>query len=308
MRMWGRIALLALAAGWAQGGLACGTDVTVSFAPTTPTVASWSPFPSGTQQTVTFNVTVNKTGGGGNVRKARLIIRDTESDATLRFATLSGFPGPIYTVEPGGRNSTATNAGLTDSNSLFFDYGSGNGSVTKTATLTVPVNSANADFISGTYSQTTTYLVQCYNNGGSAQGIAQTGTGPTLNVVVPALVSTITASPTSINFGNFTQLNQPVSLTVSSTGTINATISTTNGNQMVLTGAQLPYPTNSTIPYNLTFESQSVPAAGATRPNLTRTGVGGGSKSLLLALPAIPTGKLAGTYTDTITITMTPGT
>lgn len=308
MRMWGQIAIMALAAGWAQGVWACGGNVTVSFSSTSPTITSWNPLSNGTLQTTTFTVTVTKNGGGGNTKGAALIIRDTnDGTVPLRVGSAGGV-GPIYTLTGG----TGTSVTPTASNSIIFDLPNQTGAATngpQTITLTVPANTASADFVSGNYSQTTQFAIQCYNNNiGQTQGALQTGTGPTLNVTIPALVSTITATPASINFGSFTQLNQPVALTLSSTGTINATISTANGNKMVLAGAQLPYPTNSTIPYDLMFEGQSVPATGATRSNLTRTGVSGGSKSLSLSLPAIPTGKLAGTYTDTITITMTPGT
>ena len=178
---------------------------------------------------------------------------------------------------------------------------------TQTATLTIPLNNAGDDFTPGTYSQATTYFIQCYGNN-NPMGNGLNGTGPTLNVTVPNLLQVITAGPQTINFGSFTTTAQSLAISLKSTGAINASLSTENGNQMVLTGAQTPVPANSTIPYSMAFDGQNVPANGASLNNLSRAGVGGGNKALVLTLPALPSGKLAGTYKDVITLTLSPGT
>jgi hypothetical protein len=92
-----------------------------------------------------------------------------------------------------------------------------------------------------------------------------------------------------------------------STGAITANLSTQYGNQMVLSGAQSPYPTNSVIPYDMAFDGRTVPAGGASLSGLGRTSVSGGSKSLVLTLPNLPSGKLPGNYQDVITLTLSAG-
>ncbi|WP_313806820.1 hypothetical protein [Sphingobium sp.] len=306
---WGRLAAGGLALCWAQGAMACGAgDVTVSFSPTTVAVASWSPFPNGSQMTAQTTVTVTRTGSS-NIRSARLMILDSEATSPLRVGTLNGFPGPIYSLTGGNVFQSPTSSTPTAGNSLPFTYTSNSNSNVQnaTTTLTIPINTAGDDFTPGTYSQTTTYFVQCYNNSGSFVGGGSTGAGPTLNVTVPNLLQVITAGPQTINFGSFTTTTQSLAISLKSTGAVNANVSTQNGNQMVLTGAPSPVPTNSTIPYSMTFDGQNVPAAGVSLANLARAGVGGGNKSLVLTLPALPSGKLAGTYKDIITLTLTPG-
>jgi hypothetical protein len=289
---------------WTPEVRACSAgDVTVSFSPTSPNVPNWNPLPSGVQQVATISISVARTSSGGNIRSARLILRDSDTGTTLRFGSLGTFQGPIYTLDSTFPAGTA----LTTSNSIFFNTGNSTNPIVQSATLAVPANTAAADFTSGTYSQATTYFVQCYNSGNSPVGSGVTGTGPTLNVTVPNLLQTITAGPQTIDFGNFTTTTQNLVISLKSTGPIDAVVSTLNGNMLVLKTAQSPYPANSTISYNMTFDSQTVPSSGITLTNLHRAGVGGGSKALVLTLPGQPAGKLAGSYEDVITIVLSPG-
>lgn len=300
---WGRLAAGILVLCWTRGAIACDAGASVAFS--LSNISSWSPFPNGTQQTTTITVTVSKGTGNNNAASARVLILDPDTTTPLRVGTLSGFPGPIYTLT-GALPSQSVNKNtptLTNSIVVNFSGSTGVGS----ATLTIPVNSAAEDFVSGTYSQATSYFVECYNNGGNTSGNGVTGTGPTLNVTVPNLLQVVTAGPQTINFGSFTTTTQNLAISLKSTGAINANISTQNSNQMVLSGAQSPFPTNSVIPFSMTFDGQNVPAGGASLTNLSRAGVSGANKSLVLNLSALPSGKLAGTYTDVITLTLSPG-
>ncbi|WP_375196703.1 hypothetical protein [Sphingobium sp.] len=294
-----------LALGWAQGAMACNSGASVSFSPQSPNV-SWSPFPNGSQQTATITVTVSKGSNNNSAATARVLILDTDTATPLRVGSLNGFPGPIYSMMGSIVSQVVNSSTPTTANSVVVNFQGSTG--TATTTLTIAVNSAVEDFVSGSYSQATSYFVQCYNNGGNSMGAGVTGTGPTLNVSVPNLLQVVTAGPQTIDFGSFTSIAQSLAISLKSTGAINASVSTQNGNQMILTGAQSPVPANSTIPYNMTFDGQTVPAAGISLNNLSRAGVGGGNKSLVLTLPALPSGKLAGTYKDVITLTLSPGT
>ena len=305
---WKRLAAGGLALCWAQGAMACSNgDVSVSFSPTTVTAANWSPFSNGSQVVASTSVTVTRTASGNNIRSARLMILDSDATSPLRVGSLNGFPGPIYSLTGGNVFQTPTSATPTSANSLAFNFSQNVSVDAQTATLTIPLNSAGADFTPGTYSQPTTYFIQCYGNSGNPMGNGVSGTGPTLSVTVPNLLQVITAGPQTINFGSFTTTMQSLAISLKSTGAVNANVSTQNGNQMVLTGAQSPIPANSAIPYSMTFDGQSVPASGISLNNLSRAGVGGGNKPLVLTLPTLPSGKLAGTYKDVITLTLSPG-
>lgn len=302
-RIWQKLAVGALALGWAQGVMACDPGASVNFS--SSNISSWSPFSNGSAQTTTVTVTVSKGSGNNNAATARVLILDTDTTTPLRVGTLSGFQGPIYTLTGGLPSQSVNKNTPTTSNSVVVNFSGSTG--TGSATLTIPVNSAAEDFVAGTYSQATSYFVECYNNGGNTSGNGVTGIGPTLNVTVPNLLQVITAGPQTINFGSFTTTTQNLAVSLKSTGAINANISTQNSNQMVLSGAQSPFPTNSVIPYNMSFDGQAIPAAGASLTNLSRAGVSGATKSLLLSLPALPSGKLAGTYSDVITLILAPG-
>jgi hypothetical protein len=127
-------------------------------------------------------------------------------------------------------------------------------------------------------------------------------------VSIKKVVSITTAGPQTINFGNFTTTSQQLQVGVKSTSSIDVNVQTANTNQMVLAGAVSPYPANSSIPYTMTLNGTTV-SNGTSLTNQTRAGVAGMSWPLLLNLTGgLPSGKIAGTYSDTITLTLTPGT
>ena len=97
-----------------------------------------------------------------------------------------------------------------------------------------------------------------------------------------------------------------------STSSLNVAVSSTSYTQssvtqLVRSGAVTPYPANSVIPYSMTFNGASITPSAALA-NHQRAGVLGSDYVLLLTLPGVPSGKLAGSYSDTITLTITPGT
>jgi|GEM_PF-1468023 len=310
-----RLTMALATVGWAQGALACNSsDMSVSFSPATPSIPSWNPFPAGTAQTVTSTITLTRPAGTNAIRTAHIILVDSNASTTLRVGQNGAFAGPIYNITTTSGGATVSfPSGTTATNTIgasfaFASSSSSPSSSSATVTITVPANTAASDFTSGIYSENLTYSLQCYVSNGNVEGNT-TGTGPTVNVTVPNLLTVVTAGPQTVNFGSFTTTSQNLAISLKSTGAINASISSANGNKMVLAGAVAPpnTPTNSMIAYTMTFDSQTVPSGGTTLTNLARSGVGGSSKSLVLTLPGLPTGKLAGTYSDTITITLTAG-
>jgi spore coat protein U-like protein len=132
--------------------------------------------------------------------------------------------------------------------------------------------------------------------------------GPAISLTIPRLVSLITAGPQTINFGNFTTTTENLQVRLKSTSSVSVAVSTSNGGQMVLKNAVSPYPSNSVIPYTMTFNNIPV-ASGGTLANAGRAGLLT-IKEWPLALTLTggqPSGKVAGDYEDTITLTLTPG-
>ena len=310
---WGRLMAGGMALCWAQGVMAaCNPGgVTVSQI-SAPTIADWNPMVANDAESTNFNITLTRGASNpNNIDFATIYFTDPDSATSLRVGALSGFAGPVYTIKSGSSDIVFA-SGVTPSNPLRFDFASGNNQnqLAKSATFAVDGNNnASADYTSGTYTETLNYTVQCYKGNGANITSQGSVTGSlTINVTIPNRLSVITAGPQTINFGSFTTTAQSLAISLKSTGAINASLSTENGNQMVLTGAQTPVPANSTIPYSMAFDGQNVPANGASLNNLSRAGVGGGNKALVLTLPALPSGKLAGTYKDVITLTLSPGT
>ena len=72
-------------------------------------------------------------------------------------------------------------------------------------------------------------------------------------------------------------------------------------------GAVTPFPANQSIPYTMTFGGAAITTATGLS-NQTRAGVAGSNYPLVLNLTGgLPSGKLAGSYSDTVTLTITPG-
>jgi spore coat protein U-like protein len=116
-----------------------------------------------------------------------------------------------------------------------------------------------------------------------------------------------TASPQTLDFENFTALSQQLNVGLRSTGPIDVQLTTQNQRKMILAGAPSPAPLNSYIAYRITLNGRSVATDPYVLTGAPRVGVAGKSWPLVLSLPAPPSGKVAGSYSDTITLTVTPG-
>jgi len=273
---------------------------TVSFSPTTVSFGqTWDPMITPSAKTLSLSATFSNFAAG--TKDVKLILLDNDSGSPLRL----GAAGPKYTVTAGA--TTYAFASGTSVTGQPATNASGS-SVTFNLTVTIPANTSPVeDFVGGqAFSESLKFTLQCLKNNGDEAGINSLQSGPTIDITIPRLVSLTTASPQAINFGSFTTTTQTLQVGLKSTSSVNVVV--TSGNQMVLAGAQQPYPANSVIPYTMTFNGVSI-ANGSSLTNQPRVGVAGTNWPLVLSLTGgLPTGKLAGSYSDTITLTLTPGT
>lgn len=302
MRFWtmGAGAMCLLIA--AQPAIA-GECASVTFSPGTVTLPSYDPIGGGAVQSG-FTATINRTKP--TTRSVRLIFNDNSYATPVKFHG----GGPIYEIlDSGGSNvafpknvnvKTATNA------LVSIPDGSAGDSVQAAFTANVPVNSGN-DFSNGIYGTNLLYGIECFTADNSYNGSDVQVTGPALSVTIPNLVSLITASPQTLDFENFTTLTQQLNVGLKSTGPINVDLRTENGRKLVRVGAPIPAPKTSYIDYSIKLNGRSVTTDPYLLSNAPRAGVTGTQWPLQLSLPAQPTAKAAGSYADTITLTLTPG-
>ena len=284
---------------------------TLSVSPAAPSIPSWNPLNPAAQEA---NFTATITRVSSSTKAIRLIFLDANSSAVpTRVGTTSGPRYDIVSVNSGATISFPSGTQVaTQTVPLIALSSSSVSSVQVNLKVRIAANTnPSEDFVGGTsYSETLNYAVQCFkSDGGSNPGATDglLGANLSLNLSIPKLVSIVTATPAAINFGQFTTPSQQVMVTVKSTSTLNVSASTANGSQFVRAGAVAPYPSNSIIPYAMSFNGYALPTGG-TLTNQTRAGVNGSGFPLTLTLSGgLPTGKLAGSYADTITLTITPG-
>jgi hypothetical protein len=310
MRRWGMCCALSVGAFAAEPALASNC-ATVTFSPASVSLPSYNPI-GGAAVQATFTATIRRADRA--TQEARMIFTDSDDVAApVKLGVVSGTSGPTYQVlGPGGVNvAFPKNTNVTAQTTPFVDISPGPSGDTVSASYTVniPVNSGNTDLRNGTYSEFLSYSIQCFtSNGKTSKGVDGPLSGPSLSLVVPSLVSLTTASPATIDFQNFTSLTQQLNVGLKSTGPVNVAIDSTNKLKMVRSGASSPYPDNSRIDYLLSLRGNNVASLPGTLTNQPRAGVGGTTWPLVLSLPATPSGKIAGSYSDTITLTLTPGT
>jgi hypothetical protein len=308
MRIWGMFggALIALAAADPALAAQCAT---VSFSPGTVNVPGWNPISPGAQQ-ATFTMTVTRLSTA--TTGVRLMFLDSNDQSQPEYLGYNGTQrGPQYQVlDASGMNvlypvgSSVTS--LRGQPAFTWLNKNSNNTVSASFRVYVPANTPGTDFTNGTYGETLNYAIQCLNNGNVSNVVDGPVSGPALSLTIPNLVSLTTASAATMDFQNFTSLTQQLNVGLKSTGPVSVAISSTNNLKMVRVGASSPYPDNSTIPYLMSLLSQTITTLPATLTNQPRAGVGGTTWPLILSLPATPSGKVAGSYSDTITLVLTP--
>lgn len=307
MRRWslGAIALVATIASTPAAAGICGT---VSF--TSPSaVTGWNPL---TTSTGTTSFTATVTRAAKSTRTAQLIFLDKDSGPTA-LGSVGTQIGPDYAVRWG---STLVSAPVgstpppTSSSAAEYSW-NGNESlnVAKSASFAVTVQSrGNQEFVGNTsYVETLRYVLRCYQSSGGNETSDAVGNAVTVTLAVPSLLSVITAAPSPIDFGSFTSTTATTAIGLRSTASVDVRVTTLFGSQLVKAGAASPYPVNMAIPYTMLFNGVAV-TTSASATSLPRAKVVGSSWPFVLTLVGgLPTGKVAGDYSDTITLTMTPG-
>lgn len=291
------VALLACGRAEAQCATASFSPATVDFAET------WDPLDVPEAKVLTFTATFSNFAAGSS--KIKLIFLDNEA-GILRLGTA----GPKYTVTSGSETyAYASGTSIANQPDILIPSGQNNNIVKQFNVTLLANNAPPEDFTGGqTLSETLKFNVQCLKDKGTevAQSVGQTG--PVIRVTIPRKVSLTVAGPQTINFGNFSVSEQQLAVGLKSTSTINVAVSTANNNRMLLEGASDPTLANSSIPYTMTLNGQAI-ANGVSLTNQTRAGVTGTNWPLILRLSGTgASGKIAGVYSDTITLTLSPGT
>lgn len=298
-------AVLSLAA--AEPALAA-QCATVGFSPGTVTLPSFDPI-AGDSVQASFTATITRVNA--TTTSVRLIFTDSDdTSAPLKIGVTAGYSGPSYQIlDPAGalasfpRNTLVTGA---TNRKITLPQGTSGDAVPVSYLLTVLPNTTARDYHNGSYGETISYSIECFQ-GKTSQGSDTGVTGPVLSEMIPNLVSITTASPQTLDFQNFTTLSQQLDVGLKSTGPIDVQLATDNGRKMVLSGAPAPVPSNSYISYAIKLNNQKVTTDPYILSDAPRVGVAGKNWPLLLSLPSQPSGKLAGSYRDTITLTLTPG-
>lgn len=295
------------------GGQALAANcATVSVSPGTPSFPSWNPINPAIQEA---SVTATVTRVSSQTKSLRLIFLDANSNqTTVRVGTTSGPRYRVINSDTGSTISFPSGTQVGSSAAANVQFGGSSNVLAVNLKVQILANSApSEDFIGGDqFTETLRYAVECYKNSGNGSGNplgtdSDVASNLTVGLTIPKLATIVTGAPTTINFGNFTTTAQSAQISVKSTSTLNVSVSTSNSGKLVRGGAVAPYPDDSTIPYGMTFKGTPI-APGATLTNQARAGVLGSSYPLQLTLTnGIPSGKLAGTYSDTITLTITPG-
>jgi spore coat protein U-like protein len=278
---------------------------TVTFTPSAPSIANWNPINGLAQET---GFTIRVTPVAANTRSARLIFLDADT-ANLPLK-VQDF-GPRYDIINTATSeilSFPRNTSVTSSTVQLLQFPKARTPANLSLRLRLPANQNPVEDYEGgrTYSETLRYAVQCFKINGDSNGIDQDViSGFTLSYTTPRLAQFNTAGPINLDFGNFTSPNQTARITIRSTSRISMSAVTANGGRMVRQGSNASPSENATIPYSILFNGRQV-IPGQRLSGLERAGIAGANLPLVLQLNGIPSGKLAGSYSDTITLTIEP--
>lgn len=309
MRISGSIAGAILACAVAQPALAA-QCANVSFSPGSVAVPAWNPINPAAQQ-ASFTMTVTRLSS--STSDIRLMFLDSNDPSQpVRLGIVGTRSGPPYQVlDASGQNilypKNSSVTSLQGQPAFRWQNKNSNNTLSLTFRLLVPANVPGADFDNGTYTEPLNYSIQCFNNGSASNLIDGPLSGPAMSLNIPNLVSLTTASAATLDFQNFTSLTQQLNVGLKSTGPVDVSIDSTNKLKMARVGASTPYSDNSKIDYLMSLRGNNIASLPTTLTNQPRAKVSGTQWPLVLSLPATPSGKIAGSYSDTITFTLTPG-
>ena len=279
---------------------------TVSFSPGNVTLPNYDPIAGGSVQS---SLTATIMRSSPSTTSVRFMFMDSDTTLPLRLGVKGTVRGPQYQILDSGGVVVANPQGTAISSripKISLPTGPSGDAVSASYLVNLLPNTALRDFTNGTYGESLSYTVQCFQ-ALSIQGSDTAVSGPNLSVTIPDLVSMTTASPQTMDFESFTTLRQQLNVGLKSTGPIDVQLTTEHQRKMVLDGAPSPAPTNSYISYAITLNGRAVSTDPYILTDAPRASVAGRNWPLVLSLPRAPSGKLAGSYRDTIILTVTPG-
>lgn len=303
-RTLGPIAVALMAVGMNGPALAANC-LTVTGSPGTATITQWNPL-DGRDAEVSLTATVTRESA--STKTARWIFQDSDSNASPPRIAISGPRYEILNASSGSRViSFPKGTPLTATNGLPVQFNNKND-----ATINISVRilgNSGEDFAGGVrYLETLAYAAQCFKANGSDNGNENGAqSGLRLDLTIPKVLSISTSSAAEINFQNFSNDKEKAIIRLSSTGALDVRATTENGSKLKIGSSNA---TNAVIPYSMQFGIDGQTLASLPEGNTitaTRAGVGGNDYALNLTLTGgVPSGKIAGIYKDTITLTITP--
>jgi hypothetical protein len=283
---------------------------TVTVSPAAPAIPQWNPL-NGAAQEASFTVTMTR--DAASTKRAKLIFLDSNSNASpTRIGTTTGPRYDILNMDAGSTLVSFPQGTQVASVNIPDSQFSNRGDATLSFKVRIRANtSPQEEFTGGTsYTETLRYSVQCFKANGQDNGTdSAVQSNLQLNLTIPKLLSIVTAAPDPINFQNFTTAEEQTLIRIRSTSTLNVSAVTANNGKLM---AGTSTAENAIIPYSMRFGvsgSNPLPALPLnSQINATRAGVTGKDYALRLILTdGVPSGKIAGAYSDTITLTITPG-
>jgi hypothetical protein len=261
--------------------------------------------PLGTQgvsqvvQPISLRVARNS-GGGSSTVIAQFV--DWDSNTTLRI----GSRGPTYTIESNSTVVTNRYGAALLSNQYFSHTFQ-----SKKSDAYEPINGLQffidpgQDIPAGVYDETLDIQYRCPTGNPFDHSTGWQSGVLHVSVNVPSkLVANLSGGSTSgtLDFGDFNDHVRGAMVNVYSTGPFTVKVDSDNYGNMVLDGTSHPG-RDSRIDYGLLFAG--FPVRLGNRMHFFRTGIGGAGFPLV-AFTNDVFGKRAGTYRDTLTVTITP--
>jgi spore coat protein U-like protein len=239
-------------------------------------------------------------GSGSSTVIAQFV--DWDSNATLRI----GSRGPIYTIE--GNNTVVTNrynAALLPNQYFAHTFQSKKSDMYESVNGLQFFIDPGQDIPAGVYDETLNVQYRCLNGSLFDHSTDWQSGVLHVSVNVPSkLVANLSGGSTSgtLDFGDFNDHVRGAMVNVNSTGPFTVSIDSDNYGHMVLDGMAHPGH-DARIDYGLSFNG--FPTRLGSQMHFFRTGIGGAGFPLVVYTNDL-LGKRAGTYRDTLTVTVTP--
>ena len=295
------IAAAMMAMGFAGPAMAA-SCLTVSGSPATPAIPQWNPL-DGQPVEVTLNATVTRESA--STKSAQWIFLDNSNATPPQIGTT----GPRYEIlnVSSGSAKISWPKGTSPATGVQVQFNNKNDATINIKVRILGNNGEN--FTGGTrFQETLAYAAQCFKANGGDNGLDSFGqSGLRLDLTIPKVLSISTSSAAEINFGNFSNNKEKAIIRLFSTSPLKVSAATVNNGKLM---AGTSTADNAVIPYQMQFgvdgaSLKSLPIG--TTIDADQAGVGGNNYALNLTLAGSgATGKIAGTYSDTITLTITP--